>query len=212
MKRIEHFKWTSRTFAAVVAAIMLSTGTALAGGSEHESTDNTAAHLKQEARDAWLQGKLETALLFNEHLNSFNIDTEVEHGTAFLTGEVESGIDKDLAGEVAKSIDGIDEVENDLTISPKAAANARSSESYKEKSEWRRAIANATLTAKVKSKLLLNDHTSGMDINVDSSNGVVTLSGTVDSREEADLAVQIAQNVDDTQQVNDHLQIRKSSS
>ncbi|WP_300573924.1 BON domain-containing protein [Phenylobacterium sp.] len=200
---------------ASVTALILAASPAYAGNNDAKSAEADKAkttQMSQMANDAWLDGKLESALLFNQHLNSFDIDTEVKHGTAYLTGAVESEIDKELAGEVAKSVEGIDKVENRLTIDSNASDTAMKSESYKEKSEWRQAVDNATLTATVKSKLLLNEHTSGLAINVDSMNGVVTLSGTVDSEEEAALAKQIASNVRDAHEVKDRLQVKKEQS
>src|SRR5690606_17110698 len=91
---------------------------------EHQTT------FKAEVKDAWLQGKLETALLFNQHLNPFTINTEVKSGKAYLNGFVGSDIDADLAGEIAKSIDGITDVENDLQVDEAKASVAREGEDY----------------------------------------------------------------------------------
>jgi len=174
-------------------------------GTQAESPDKQSEGMRQMASDAWLDGKLETALLFNDQLNSFDIDTEVKNGTAYLSGAVESDIDIDLAGAVAESIDGIDRVENMLTVDRKATDKAKTSDAWKQKSQWRQNVDNATLTASVKTKLLLNEHTDGLDINVDSMNGVVTLSGTVGSKAESELAEKIAENTDGSREVNNRL-------
>lgn len=188
---------------------LLTGGPAIAGDhhkvTQAKSPDEQSHGMQQMASDAWLDGKLETALLFNDQLNSFDIDTEVRNRTAYLTGAVESDIDIDLAGAVAKSIDGIDEVENKLTVDKQATDKAKTSDAWKQKSQWRQSIDNATLTAAVKTKLLLNEHTDGLDINVDSMNGVVTLSGTVGSKAEAELAEKIAENAEGSRDVNNRL-------
>lgn len=44
------------------------------------------------------------------------------------------------------------------------------------------AIDDATITASVKSKLLADDRTKGFDVNVDTRNGIVTLTGGADSQ------------------------------
>lgn len=79
------------------------------------------------ARNAWLDSKLESAYLFNRHLNNFAIDTSVVDGTANLSGSVESEIDRELAEQVALNIEGITAVENELTID-REARKARVSE------------------------------------------------------------------------------------
>jgi osmotically-inducible protein OsmY len=162
----------------------------------------------QRVHDAWLDGKLETALLFNPHLNSFEIDTDVENGIATLRGAVEDDVDRDLAAEIARSIEGVREVRNELLVDSEAASKARNSDQYKEKSDFARTLDNATLTAGIKSELIVNEHTDAIDINVDSNDGVVTLTGEVDSEEAADLAEQIAANDPKTREVNNRLRVR----
>lgn len=44
------------------------------------------------------------------------------------------------------------------------------------------AIDDATITASVKSKLLADDRTKGFDVNVDTRNGIVTLTGGADTQ------------------------------
>ena len=173
---------------------------------EHGEAAESAIH------DAWLHGKLETALLFNEHLNSFDIDTDVRGGTAYLRGAVESDIDRDLAEEIAKSIKGVHNVENELEIDEMKARAERDEDDYEsmERQGFKQDVLNATLTARIKSQLLLNDNTGGMSIDVDSRDGVVTLSGEVDSEREKELATQIAANTEGTLSVNDQLTVETS--
>ena len=162
-------------------------------------------------KDAWLDGKLETALLFNEHLNSFDIDTDVKNGVAYLNGAVESDIDRDLAGEIAQSIDGVSDVENKLEIDRSKAAASREDKESKDRQGFKQAVSNATLTARVKSELLLNTNTAGLSINVDSRDGRVTLSGAVDSEQEKELAGQIAENASGAKSVDNQLTVESDS-
>lgn len=204
---------SNRLIPAAIAAtaLGLSAGftTAYAGndGSYGKKMEQQANQMQGAIKDAWLDGKLETALLFNEHLNSFDIDTDVKHGTAWLTGAVESDIDRDLAGEIARSIDGIVKVENKLVVDATKAASANSSDTYRQKQGFKQGVMNATLTARIKSKLMLNGNTSGLAIDVDSKDGNVTLSGTVDSEQEKDLAERIAANVAGAQTVTNRLTV-----
>jgi osmotically-inducible protein OsmY len=161
-------------------------------------------------KDAWLHGKLEATLLFNEHLDSFSIDSDVKNGVAYLRGAVESDIDRDLAGEIAKSIDGITDVENELTVDKAKAQMAGTSDKSMQRNTFKQSVVNATLTARIKSQLLVNGNTAGMDINVDSNAGVVTLSGEVASDQERELAVRIAGNTSGAKSVNDRLTVAEA--
>jgi hypothetical protein len=67
------------------------------------------------------------------------------------------------------------------------------------------AVDNATLTTRVKSKLLADDQVKGTQINVDSNNGVVTLTGTVDNPDHVRRAEELARDVDGVQRVENNL-------
>lgn len=69
------------------------------------------------------------------------------------------------------------------------------------------ATSDTAITTAVKSKLLANSSTSGMDIHVETNHGVVTLSGTVGSDAEKDLAERIARNTDGVNDVTNDLEV-----
>ena len=155
--------------------------------------------------DGWKEGKLETAYLFNTSLNNFAIDTDVVGNKAVLKGTVKSDIDKELAEEIALSIDGITSVDNRLVVDREHESTIeRKADSFASN------VKDASITATVKTKLLANSHTSGMDINVDTDNRVVTLKGKVGSATESDLAEKIAENVDDVEKVVNNLRVEKN--
>jgi osmotically-inducible protein OsmY len=158
------------------------------------------------AKDAWIDGKLEAVYALNRHLSAFAIDTEVDKGIVHLTGKVQADIDRDLAGELAKGLDGVVEVDNKLTV----VADARVSPKEGEDRSFGAWIDDATTTASVKSKLLANPNTKGMKIDVDTRGDVVTLSGQVASREEKSLAEELARNTGDVEDVRNQLVIAQA--
>ena len=68
-------------------------------------------------------------------------------------------------------------------------------------------LSDAAITTSVKTRLLANAETDGLDINVTTQNGVVTLKGEVDSEAEKTLAFQIASDTDGVRGVQDQLSI-----
>ena len=158
------------------------------------------------AKDAWIDGQLEAVYALNRHLSAFAIDTEVDKGIVHLTGKVQADIDRDLAGELAKNIDGVVEVDNNLTI----VADARVTPKEGEDRSFGAWIDDATTTASVKSKLMGNPNTKGMQIDVDTRGDVVTLSGEVASGEEKSLAEELARNTGDVKDVRNQLVVRKA--
>ena len=73
--------------------------------------------------------------------------------------------------------------------------------------EVERAASDAALTAKIKSKMALDDSVDALDIDVDTTNGVVTLSGVADSEISRDRAVQLARETDGVRTVVDRLNV-----
>lgn len=190
---------TRKTILTVAVASLLGSSAAMAD--EYEGS----------AKDAWLDGKLETAYLFNPHLNSFTIDTEVKSGVAYLSGTVESSIDKELAERLAIGIDGITDVKSSLVVGKdatrreiQARVDAKGMEDKRTFREW---YDDSTTTAAVKSKLIGNPGTSGLKIDVDTRNDVVTLSGAVASGEEKQLAEQVARDTTDVKDVTNDLSV-----
>jgi hyperosmotically inducible periplasmic protein len=156
-------------------------------------------------KDAWITGKIETVYTLNRHLNAFAIDTDVENGMVHLTGMVESDIDRDLAGEIAKGIDGVVDVKNDLKIEESGRQTAAAKAGSDGKRTFGAWVDDATTTAMVKSKLVGNSNTKGLQIDVDTRYDVVTLSGEVSSAEVKQLAEEIARNTGDVEDVRNQL-------
>jgi osmotically-inducible protein OsmY len=71
--------------------------------------------------------------------------------------------------------------------------------------EAQEALSEAALTAKIKSKMALDDTIDAADIDVDTNGTVVTLSGRVGSDAERTRALQLAQETDGVTRVVDQL-------
>lgn len=170
------------------------------------SADTTSEELNGEVQDAWLLGKIETVFLLNSEVNSFLIDTDVESGVVTLSGEVSNEIEKDLVAELAKGVDRVKRVHNNVTVNPDlgiaSLINASEGRPGNDLVRW---VDDATTTAIVKTKLLANKNTKGLDIEVDTTHDVVTLKGEVSSEDEKALAEQITANVADVDRVENLL-------
>ena len=69
-------------------------------------------------------------------------------------------------------------------------------------------LESAGITAKIKSKMALDDVVKARNINVDTNGSVVTLTGVVDSEAERHRAVQLAKETEGVTSVVDHLRVR----
>jgi hyperosmotically inducible protein len=69
-------------------------------------------------------------------------------------------------------------------------------------------LDDAAITAKVKGDILSDPLLKVLEINVTTTNGVVTLSGVVDSKQSIDRAVEIARRVKEVQSVDNSLVVK----
>jgi len=70
---------------------------------------------------------------------------------------------------------------------------------------------DATVTGTVKTKLAADDQVKAGEIRVESANGVVTLTGNIDSQAAKDRALQIARETKGVVQVKDMISVREGS-
>ena len=190
-----------RSILSMIVATSLTTA-AYAGDMD---TDNK---WEKGAKDAWIDGKAEATLLFNGNLDSFDINTDVKNGNVVLTGKVENSVDKKLAEELVANIDGVTSVDNKLTVVADNDMHQEMSDDMEDTvDEGTNELTDAKIATVIKTRLLMDTDISGFDIDVDVENGVVTLTGDVDSDAERDLAVEIAKNASDVKDVESNLRV-----
>jgi hyperosmotically inducible periplasmic protein len=71
--------------------------------------------------------------------------------------------------------------------------------------------ADAAITAKIKTKLAADEQVRASEINVDTADGVVTLTGNVDSEEARNRALELAKETDGVREVNNMISARVGS-
>ena len=72
----------------------------------------------------------------------------------------------------------------------------------------RRALADGTITAKIKAKMALDDTVKALDIDVDTAGTTVTVSGVVASEAQRQRALALARETEGVRQVVDNLRIK----
>ncbi len=155
-----------------------------------------AGQVSSQLQAARQEGSIWTSFALNRHLSPFKIDVSVSQGVATLKGRVENEVDRDLAEQIALQTSGIDKVDNLLTIDPELANQPPVQKRIAQRFD------DVTLTATIKSKLLWNSATQGLDTDVDTQNGVVTLKGHAPTAEAKQQAGELATNTEGVTQVN----------
>jgi len=83
------------------------------------ATPTTAAGMADEKtliNDSWLTLKTKIALAFDVRVKGWQIDVETMEGVVMLRGKVDSGAAKHAAESIAKMLDGVNMVKNDLEV------------------------------------------------------------------------------------------------
>lgn len=141
--------------------------------------------------DTRLTASLKTALALNRHLKNTKIEVAVTDGVITLSGPVGTEIQKQLAGEIAKSIKSVNKVNNNLVVSRMLTMKAPEPERT-----LGERLDDLTIEASVNTALMLNENVNARAIAVKSERGNITLTGTVLSPAEAELAKKIAEDVE----------------
>jgi len=158
--------------------------------------------------DTWLEAQLVTTYALNDSLNPFKLNVSVKKGVANLSGTVDTPVERELAVEIAKGVDGIKEVQDNIKVQPQTQGSQTSSA----QSSWYREIEDMTITAKVKTKLMWNRYTNGLNIGVSTDDAIVKLNGQVENEATRDLAGQIARNTSGVRKVVNELTLPASGS
>ncbi len=151
-----------------------------------------------ESSDAWIGTKVKSTLLFHRNVRATKTDVNVRDGVVILSGEAANQAQKELTTEYAKDVEGVKEVKNEMTI---AKTSAKSDETMGEK------IDDASITAQVKSSLLAHRSTSAIKTKVQTTDGVVTLSGIAKNDAEKSLVTKLVTDINGVTSVINNMTI-----
>lgn len=146
--------------------------------------------------DAVLTTKVKAALIQDPVTKARQINVDTFRGTVQLNGFVDSEDEKAAASRVAHSIDGVQNVRNNLTVGHTERAAGE-------------VVDDGVITAKVKAALISEPATKARDITVITRDGIVQLSGFVDSNDEKSTAAAVAHGVEGVRDVLNNLEIKK---
>jgi osmotically-inducible protein OsmY len=111
--------------------------------------------------DTEITRSIENKLVWNSEINSANINVKTTDGVVSLSGSVDSFWQKSLAEDVAHFTKGVVEVINNLAVSVT------------------KSVIDIDIERDIKNTLKRSGLTTGHDITVSVTNGIVRLSGTV---------------------------------
>ena len=169
--------------------------------------------------DAGITTAVKSKLVADDTVKAYAIDVDTSNRVVTLSGDVQTSVAKDQALKLARETDGVRDVVDKLRVGDTAATTGIDDKAMAEgRSAGRKAadaadkaggvVTDAALTSAVKAKLLADPDVSGLRIDVDTTNGVVTLNGDVASQAQATEAETIARNTEGVRSVVSKLRIR----
>lgn len=145
-----------------------------------------------------------TALALNKQLDGTNIQVGVRDGDALLSGTVNNIMQRDLAEEIAGSIEGVRSVTNRLTVDPDAVPTPAAAA---DRSLGQR-LDDLTTAARVRTALALHRDINRGDVDVSVNAGEVHLTGTVPSWVARELAGKVVEDVEGVVRVRNDLRVQ----
>lgn len=163
------------------------------------STSALAATASQEVTEARQETQIWTTYALSPYLRANDLKVSVLDGKATLTGKVDEDVNKELAKEIALGVSGIKDVDNQIEVLSDYVPAPSTERSYGE------LVDDASITAAIKSKLIWSKNTEGLNTEVTSKAGKVTLKGTAGSDAAKDLVGRMALNTRGVNAVNNQL-------
>jgi hyperosmotically inducible protein len=127
--------------------------------------------------DSAITTKIKAKFLADDRVKSSHIKVVTTNGVVTLTGSAVTSASKAAAEEVASNVDGVKSVDNELR------PHATTGSTHKAVATAEREGSDSWITTKVKSEILSDSISHGFDVHVDTTHGVVTLTGALPNRD-----------------------------
>ncbi|ENN8408498.1 molecular chaperone OsmY [Serratia marcescens] len=190
---------------AVVLGSALVSGTALAEDSllnkASNAADSAGAKIDSSMKkvdgymdDSAITAKVKSALVDDKTIKSTDISVKTEKGTVILSGFVGSQAQAEHA--VAGKVEGVKTVSDKLHVKDEANQSIKS---Y---------AGDTATTSELKAKLLADDIVPSRNVKVETTDGVVQLSGEVKTQAQSERAESIAKAIDGVKSVKNDLVVK----
>jgi len=153
---------------------------------------STAQSAKGQVNDSWITAKTKIALYADDRVKGSQVNVTTNRGVVVLQGKVDSTEAKSSAAEIARGIDGVKEVKNDLQVVPRSEQKAVKA-------------SDKELTKSVKERLKRDPQLKNAKIDAQVDAGVVTLTGDAPSITASARASELAREVPGVRSVKNEL-------
>ncbi|HGH5980555.1 TPA: molecular chaperone OsmY [Kluyvera georgiana] len=190
----------SKTLLAVMLTSAVATGSVYAetttmdkAQASAESAGNKVGNFMD---DSTITAKVKAALLDNESIKSTDISVKTDKKVVTLSGFVQSQAQAEAAVAAAKTVEGVASVSDKLHVRDSKESSIKG---Y---------AGDTATTSEVKARLLADDIVPSRNVKVETTDGVVQLSGTVESQAQSERAESVAKAVEGVKSVKNDLKVQ----
>lgn len=140
--------------------------------------------------DSIISSTVKTRMIRDDFVKARYVDVDVLKGVVYLIGVIESSSQKRMAADIARGVEGVRKVVNQLVVGKTSAGQI---------------VDDAILTSKIKTELLKADNIRSNNVDVDTVNNVVTLTGIVSSYNEKNKILYIVQTITGNRSIKDNI-------
>jgi len=158
--------------------------------------DNSIKDVGNFMDDSTLTARVKAALIDNKQVTSADISVKTENKAVTLTGFVGSQKEAEQAVAAAKKVEGVSSVSDKLHVRD---------ESHSSFSGF---ADDAAITSEVKAKFLADDGVPSRHISVKTTEGIVLLTGNVNSQAQSEQAESLAKKVEGVKSVKNDLSVK----
>jgi hyperosmotically inducible protein len=169
-----------------VVALLAATVMTVSGCSTTQSTSD-------QMDDSAITASVKARMAADPDVKAHEIDVDTVDGKVTLTGKVDSESVRTEAVRLTRETEGVRSVRNNMTIGGEPSLGQM--------------LDDKSITANVKSRLADDPTVKARDIDVDTLEGVVTLTGKVQTWSERSMAQQIAQETHGVKGVKNRLEV-----
>lgn len=162
---------------------------------EAEAVRETVARASDRAADAWITMKIQSQLFADDDVRPQTIDVDTVDGRVTLTGVLDTEEAKAQALAIARTTDGVTSVDDRLFL----ATESRDAPATTEEN------ADEAITTRVRAAFFTDPRIKPWNVDVQTSDGTVLLSGVVDDEAARQRAVEVASRVEGVIEVVDRL-------
>ena len=157
--------------------------------------------------DTWITAKIQSKYFLDSDVKGHEIDVDASNGVVTLSGTVDNDMQHRQAVAIARNTDGVKDVTDNLQVQSAGAANTASRPGVSETAVQPVSMPDPWITTKIQSQDFIDAAVKSLAVNVDTNDGVVTLTGTVATSKDRKAAEDIAKQTNGVKRVVNNITI-----